>query len=65
MFSAVYLVCMAGSSCMFFVDNNPYPSEEVCIVEAENNILRNTNRVLSGEIPPFTAEFQCIPWDKA
>lgn len=63
MFSAVYLVCMAGQPCMFFVDTNPYPTEEVCTEEAENNIARNTNRSLSGEIPSFTAEYQCINWN--
>ncbi len=65
MFSAIYLVCMTGMPCQFFVDNNAYPTEEVCIEEAEGNIVRNSNRALMGEIPPFTAEYQCISWSKA
>ena len=65
MFSAIYLVCMAGQPCQFFVDTTPYPTEEVCEEEAMNNIARNMNRVLLGEIPPFVAEHQCISWNKA
>lgn len=62
MFSAVYLVCIIGQPCMFFVDTVPYPTEEVCEQEAEANIIRNSN--LPGA-PQFTAEYQCISWDKA
>jgi hypothetical protein len=65
MFSAIYLVCMTGQPCQFFVDTMPYPSEEVCEKEAMNNIARNMNRVLLGEIPPFVAEHQCLSWIKA
>ena len=35
MFSAVYLVCIVNMPCMFFVDTKPYPTEEVCMREAE------------------------------
>ena len=62
MFSAIYLVCMTGQPCMFFVDPKPYPTVEVCKVEAENNIIKNSN---NPNIPPFEAEYQCISWDKA
>ena len=62
MFSAVYLVCMANSPCMFFVDTIPYPTLEVCEQAAENNIVRNSS---NPEVPPFTAEYQCVVWDKA
>ena len=65
MFSAIYLVCMTGQPCQFFVDTMPYPSEEVCEKEAMNNIARNMNRALTGEIPPFVAEHQCLSWEKA
>lgn len=65
MFSAIYLVCLAGEPCKFFVDPLPYPTEEVCELEAMNIIARNMNRTLTGEIPPFKAEHQCISWEKA
>ena len=65
MFSAIYLVCMAGEPCRYFVDPLPYPTEEVCHLEAMNNITSHMNRALLGEIPPFEAEHQCISWDKA
>ena len=65
MFSAIYLVCMSGEPCRFFVDPMPYPTEEICEVGAMNNIATHMNRVLAGEIPPFEAEYQCISWDKA
>ncbi len=47
---------------MFFVDTVPYPTEEVCEIEAVANITRNSK--LPGA-PQFTAEYQCISWDKA
>jgi hypothetical protein len=56
---------MAGEPCRYFVDPLPYPTEEVCEVEAMNNIARHMNRVLLGEIPPFEADHQCISWEKA
>ncbi len=62
MFSAVYLVCMSGQPCMFFVDPAPYPTEEICKDEAEYNIVRNSS---NPKIPPFTAEYQCVSWVKA
>lgn len=62
MFSAVYLVCIMNQPCQFFVDSQIYPSEEVCIQEAEASIVRNSS--IPG-VPPFEAEYQCISWDKA
>jgi hypothetical protein len=62
MFSAVYLVCIVNMPCMFFVDTKPYPTEEVCMSEAEANILRNATRPDAAQ---FTAEYQCINWSKA
>lgn len=65
MFSAVYLVCFMSQPCSFFVDPNPYPSIEVCREYAQGNIDKHQARVLTGEAPPHTAEYQCIPWEKA
>ena len=65
MFSAIYLVCMSGQPCMFFVDTAPYPTEEACEQGAIDKIATNMNRVLTGEIPPFEAEHQCLSWEKA
>lgn len=62
MFSAVYLVCMVNNPCMFFVDTIVYPTEQVCEQEAEANIIRNSKL---PDVPPFTAEYQCISWEKA
>ena len=62
MFSAIYLVCMTGQPCQFFVDQIPYPTIEVCRDEAEANIVRNSNL---PNVPPFTAEYQCVSWVKA
>lgn len=62
MFSAIYLVCISGLPCQFFVDSLPYPTEEVCELEAEANIIRNSN--IPG-VPPFTAKYQCISWEEA
>lgn len=65
MFSAVYLVCMVGQPCVFYVDSHPYPTEEVCELEATNNIARHKNKVVLGELPEFTAEFRCLGWKSA
>lgn len=65
MFSAIYLVCMTGQPCMFFVDTVPYPTEEACEQGAIDNITKNMNRALAGEIPMFTVEHQCIGWEQA
>jgi hypothetical protein len=65
MFSAVYLVCMVGAPCQFFVDKDPYPTKEECILAAGDIMLKNQLRAQRGEIPEFTVEVQCIPWDKA
>ena len=62
MFSAVYLVCMVGQPCMFFVDQQSYPTEEVCEQSALETIYRNRNNPNAKE---FTAEYQCISWEKA
>ena len=62
MFSAVYLVCILNQPCQFFVDSVPYPTEQICRDEAEANITRNSS---NPQAPPFTAEYQCISWDKA
>lgn len=62
MFSAVYLVCIMGQPCQFFVDAIIYPTEEVCIEEAEATIVRNSNL---PNVLPFTAEYQCVSWEKA
>lgn len=65
MFSAIYLVCMAGQPCQFFVDSMPHPTMEVCLEESANIVFENQQRVLRGEIPEHSVEVQCISWDKA
>lgn len=65
MFSAVYLVCMLNQPCRFFVDPMPYPTIEVCQKEAQAIIDGNQARVVTGEVSPHTAEYQCITWNKA
>lgn len=65
MFSAVYLVCMLNQPCLFAVDNQPYSTIDDCRSAAEATIGNNTLRAQRGEIPPFTAEYQCISWVKA
>ena len=57
MFSAIYLVCLA-ENLVSFVDPLPYPTEEVCELEAMNIIACNKQNLT--EIPPFKAEYQCI-----
>lgn len=65
MFSAVYLVCFAGSTCQYYVDSFAYESKEVCEQGALDNISRNLNELLvtGQELPDV--DFQCIGWDKA
>ncbi len=65
MFSAVYLVCMLGQPCMSATDVTPYNSLETCKENAETIIAMNQARVVAGELAPFTAEYQCVSWDKA
>lgn len=65
MFSAVYLVCFASQPCMFFVDTQPYVSEEVCMTSAEEVISNNLNAlILAGAVIP-EVQFQCLNWEKA
>jgi hypothetical protein len=65
MFSAIYLVCMVGMPCAFFVDSTPYPTMEVCLEKSKAIVEVNQQRVLRGEIPKHTVEVQCIAWDRA
>jgi hypothetical protein len=64
MFSAVYLVCILGQPCQFFVDNEPYPTLEICRMEAAKIVLTNQERAAKGEFLEHTSEYQCISWDE-
>ena len=65
MFSAIYLVCFIGEPCKTFADPAIYPSYEVCVQEAEANIMKNMINIEARGIPLPDVEYQCLTWDKA
>ena len=65
MFSAVYLVCIMNGPCQFYVDTDPYPTYESCMIESQRIMQSNQERVAKGEFIEHTSEAQCISWEKA
>lgn len=65
MFSAIYLVYFIGEPCKTFADPAIYPSYEVCIEEAEANIMKNMTNIEARGLPLPDVEYQCLTWDKA
>jgi len=51
MFSAIYLVCFMGEPCKTFADPAIYPSHEVCVQEAEGNIMKNMINIEARGLP--------------
>lgn len=65
MFSAIYLVCFMGEPCKTFADLSIYSSYEVCVKEAEVNIMKNMINIEAQGLPLPDVNYQCLTWDKA
>lgn len=65
MFSAIYLVCFMGEPCKTFADPAIYPSYEVCVKEAEVNIMKNMIIIEAQGLSLPDVDYQCLSWNKA
>ena len=67
MFSVIILVCkLSNPECFALTEAQVFfKTKEDCERYASNLIYSQQQRVLTGELQPFTADFQYVTWSKA
>lgn len=61
-YSLIFQICLGSGQCFTIAQEQMFSALEDCDQMAVIVLNQNIDRARRGEVPPHTADYQCIAW---